>query len=122
MTEFEKWLNKKIILLDNIGLDIDGYSLAELKAYQKVLAKYQELVDKETPKEGIKIGDRGGGRMTKEEYYKTKFTKVQKKVLELLEIEDKCLAHQTEQLFIKYIIDVENACKKIKQALGVVEC
>lgn len=52
MTEFEKWLNKKIILLDNIGLDIDGYSLAELKAYQKVLAKYQELVDKETPKEG----------------------------------------------------------------------
>lgn len=70
----------------------------------------------------FKIGDRGGDRMTKEEYYKTKFTKVQKKVLELLEIEDKCLAHQTEQLFIKYIIDVENACKKIKQALGVVEC
>lgn len=27
----------------------------------------------------FKIGDRGGDRMTKEEYYKTKFTKVQKK-------------------------------------------
>ncbi len=58
---------------------------------------------------------------TKEEYYKTKFTKVQEKVLELLEIEDKCLAHQTEQLFIKYIIDVENAIKKIKQVFGAKE-
>ncbi len=70
----------------------------------------------------FKIGDRGGSRMTKEEYYKTKFTKVQEKVLELLEIEDPCLANQVEQLFIKYIIDVENALKKIKQALEVVEC
>lgn len=51
---------------------------------------------------------------TKEEYYRTKFTKVQEKVLELLEIEDPCLANQVEQLFIKYIIDVENFKTRIK--------
>lgn len=52
--------------------------------------------------------------MTKEEYYKTKFTKVQKKVLELLEIEDMCLAKKVEQLFINYNIDVEKALLKIR--------
>lgn len=52
--------------------------------------------------------------VTKEEYYKGKFTEVQKHVLKLLEIEDMCLANQVEQLFINYIINVEKALSKIR--------
>lgn len=53
-------------------------------------------------------------KITKDEYYKNKFTKSQKQVLEILEKEDTCLANQVEKLFINYIIDVENFKTKIR--------
>lgn len=56
----------------------------------------------------------GTKKITKDEYYKNKFTKSQKQVLEILEKEDAYLANQVEKLFINYIIGVENFKTKIR--------